>query len=165
MTEIELFLQGEGIPQIVLVRVPDQGTVHDIIQAAQPHGLPSGGAEAVLVFVEGQDEPLDERTTLAAAGIRARGRVHVHRCRKVEVEVNFNGRDKSHRFSPSTTIAEVKVWADKEFKLTGVDATEHALQRCGTTERPSDDTHIGSLVAAGTCALCFDLIPKQRVEG
>lgn len=165
MAEIELFLQGEGILQIALVRVPDRGTVRDIIQAAQPLGLPAGDTEALLVFLEGQDEPLDEQAALEAVGVRPRGRVHVNRCRKVKVEVNFNGRDKSHPFSPSTTVAAVKAWADDKFGLSGVDATEHALQRCGTTERPPDDTHIGSLVAAGTCVLCFDLVPKQRVEG
>ena len=40
--EIELFLQGEGIPDITLVRVPRDGTARDIIQAARAHGLSEG---------------------------------------------------------------------------------------------------------------------------
>ena len=165
MAEIELFLQGESISQIVLVTVPEHGTVRDIIDAARAHGLRTEGTETPLVFLEGEDEPLAEGAALETSGVRPRGRVHVHRCRKVQVTINFNGREKSHRFSPATTVGVVKAWADEKFGLSGVDATEHALQRCGTTERPSEDTHIGSLVRAGDCALCFDLVPKQRVEG
>lgn len=165
MADVELFLQGEGIPHIALVVVPEQGTVRDIIEAARAQGLRVAGADAPAVFLENQDESLPPDVSLEAAGIQTRSRVHVHTCRKVHVTVNFNAEHKSHPFSPATTVHAVKEWADDKFKLTGVDATEHALQICGTSDRPTDDTHIGSLLEPGTCELCFDLVPKQRVEG
>ncbi len=79
--------------------------------------------------------------------------------------VNFNGEHKSHPFTPSKTVGKVKKWADDKFGLKGVDATEHALQICATTTRPDEDVHIGSLVRFPDCKLCFDLVPKKRVEG
>jgi hypothetical protein len=165
MAEIELFLQGEGIAQIVLVKVPEDGSVRDIVEAARAQGYHASGDDSPAVFLEGNEEPLVPGLTLKTAGIQARRRVHVHTCRKVKISINFNAEEKSHPFSPATTMAAVKKWADDKFKLSGVDATEHALQLCGTSNRPGDDIHVGSLVASNTCALCFDLVPKQRVEG
>lgn len=165
MANVELFLQGAGIARIALVSVPEHGTVRDIVDAARGQGLRPAGTDAFAVFLENRDEPLEPALSLEAAGIRARSRVHVHTCRKVEVTVNFNVEHASHAFSPAATVAVVKEWADRKFKVSGVDATEHALQICGTTDRPSDDTHLGSLLAPGSCDLCFDLVPKHRVEG
>jgi hypothetical protein len=63
------------------------------------------------------------------------------------------------------TVHRVKQWAVHEFGLSKVDATEHVLQLCGSTTRPDEDTHLGALVQYPECRLCFDLVPKQRVEG
>ena len=79
--------------------------------------------------------------------------------------MNFNGLTKAQAFSPSATIGKIKRWADDEFGLKGVDATEHALQICGTSTRPDLDVHVGSLVKHPHCQICFDLVPKKRVEG
>lgn len=163
---IEIFLQGEGIPEIQIVRVPHNGTVRDLIAAATSGGLRLGGrAEEIIVLIEDSDHELELDVRLTDAGIGHRHRIHCHRCRHVEVSVNFNGASKSHPFPPSTTVAKVKRWADDKFGLKGVDATEHALQICGTNKRPDEDTHIGSLVEHPNCKLCFDLVPKKRVEG
>lgn len=164
--EIELFLQGEGITDITLVRVPRDGTARDIIDAAKAHGLTSPNGEA-LVLVEDVEEPLAPDARLEAAGIAHRGRVHVHRCRQVAVAVNFNADQKTEDFPPSATVGRVKKWAvgKKGFDLQGVDATEHLLQVCNSTDRPDEDVHIGTLVRVPDCGLCFDLVAKQRVEG
>ncbi len=98
-------------------------------------------------------------------GIKNRERIHIHRCRKIKVSVNFNGKEAAESFPPSKTIAKVKRWADKQFGIEGVDATEHALQICGTAKRPDEDTHLGTLVRSRNCEVCFDLVPKKRVEG
>jgi hypothetical protein len=164
--EIELFLQGEGIADITLVRVPRDGTARDIIEAAKSHGLATPDGEA-LVLVEDAEEPLAPDARLEAAGIGHRGRVHVHRCRRVAVTVNFNADTQAEEFPPSATVGRVKKWAvgKKAFDLQGVDATEHVLQVCNSSTRPDEDVHIGTLVAVPGCGLCFDLVAKQRVEG
>ena len=168
MEPIEIFLQGEGIRDIVLVRVPATGTVGDILVAARGHGLPADADDIMaVVLLEDADEALEPGTTLAASGIVHRGRVHVHRCRRVAVTVTYNGRQIERGFAPSATMRRVKKWVDGPhgFDLHGVDATEHLLQRCNSAERPDEDAHIGALVKAGQCALCFDLVAKRRVEG
>jgi len=165
MADIDLFLQGKGIPHIVIAKVPEGGRVQDIIEAARSHGFETISSDHPLVFLEDQEEPLSSDEALLTVGIRPRARVHVHVCPRVRVTVNFNGVEKSHPFSPASTVAAVKKWATHEFQLRGVDATEHALQTCGGDVRPPEDTHIGRLVVTAACVLCFDLVPKQRVEG
>lgn len=168
MTTIEIFVQGEGIPDIALVRVPGDGTVGDIVEAWRAHRRAGAGGEgALVVFLENEEEALDPAATLASAGIRHRGRVHLHRCRQVQVTVNYNGRQIARDFAPSATVRRVKRWVDGKdgFDLRGIDATEHLLQVCGTTVRPDEDIHIGTLVTLPGCPLCFDLVAKQRVEG
>jgi len=165
MADIEIFLQGEGIPQITLIRVPENGVVGDIVEVALVQGFRPSGLDTPVVFLEDREEPLPSEALLEIVDIRPRSHVHVHTARKVEVTVNFNSAHQEHSFSPATTVATVKRWANDQFKLVGVDATEHTLQICGTNERPTDVTHIGSLLATGRRTLCFDLVPKQRVEG
>jgi hypothetical protein len=163
---IEIFLQGEGIPEIQLIRVPHDSTLRDVVKAAQAGGAAiTQGVEEVVIFIEDSDRELEIDIRLKDVGIGHRHRLHCHRCRQAEVTVNFNGMTKLHAFPPSKTIAKVKMWADDHFGLKGVDATEHALQICGTNSRPDEEVHIGALIHYPNCKLCFDLVPKKRVEG
>jgi hypothetical protein len=164
---LEVFVQGEGLKGITLVQVPREGVVADLMEAARAEGLSVVAGELPGVYLEDADAEISLDTTLEAAGIGHRARVHMHRCRKVKVSVTFNGRTLSHAFASAATVRRVKHWADakEQFNLRGADATEHALQLCGSSTRPDEDTHIGSLVTHPACSLCFDLVPKVRVEG
>ena len=166
-SEIELFLQGEGLREITLVKVPYQGTVQDIVEVARSHGLNTPNDVEVLVLLENTDEPLSLDLKIEAAGITHRSRVHVHQCRRVDVMVNYNADHKAETFPPSTTVARVKKWVVSKhgFDLSDIDASEHLLQLCNSTARPDEDIHIGTLVDAPACGLCFDLVAKQRIEG
>lgn len=168
MSEIEIFVQGEGIPEIILLRVPGNGTVLDILSSAETQGVRFVGDErSLVILVEDQEMELPHDLSLEEAHIGNRSRVHVHRCHRVEVTVNFNAAHKARAFPPAATVERVKRWAvgPEGFGLQGVDATEHLLQLCHSTTRPAEDTHIGSLVTFPDCGLCFDLVPKVRVEG
>ncbi len=164
MAEIEIFLQGAGIARIALVRVSSDSHVRDLIDVARSNGLTADG-EQPRVWLENADEPLDPDLELDAAGIKNRSRVQVHTCHRIVVTVNFKADSKTHPFAPSATIGAVKAWAEDKFKLSGVDATEYALQLCNTSDRPADDIQLGSLTTHPHCSVCFDLVPKQRVEG
>ena len=48
MYEIEIFVQGEGIPTIILVRVPSNGTVQDILRSAETQGVRFADDERVM---------------------------------------------------------------------------------------------------------------------
>ena len=167
MEKIELFVQGEGIKDIVLVEVATVGTVRDILVALKAAGHGLGHEEQVAVFLEEEENPIDLDQPLHQAGVHHRKHVHIHRCHHIEVTVNFKERSEKRQFSPSATIKRVKKWATgpQGFKMSELDASEHALQICGTSTRPDEDTHVGSLVSHPSCTVCFDLVPKKRVEG
>jgi len=166
MRDIEIFLQGEGLKDIVIVRVPEKGVIRDLLQAAKEHGVHFGDeGDQPKVYVEDRDESLDPDVRLEDAGIGHRRHVHIHRCHRIEVTVNFNGKRVSDAFSPGVTIGRIKKWAAGEFKMSEKDAAEHALLVTGTKAFLDEDIHLGSLVAHPTCKISFDLMPKVRVEG
>ena len=164
---IELFIQGEGIPKITLVKVHPRDTVADIIKVAREHGLSTPEGSEVFVFVENADTPLNLDAKIDEVGLTPRSRVHIHRCRRVEVTVNFKEHQLKGFFPPSATINKVTKWAVGKdgADMSPVDAAEHLLQVCLSTERPDEDVHIGTLVKGSDCVICFDLVAKQRVEG
>lgn len=166
MSDIELFLQGEGIGDVKLIRLSSNATVRDIADAAKSAGA-LGVDGAAIVTIEDAEKELAPETSLSAAGISHRGRVHVHRCRRVAVTVNYNGQAKALDLAPSATIDRVhrRATGRQGFKLADADAAEHLLQLCGSAERPDIETHLGTLVTAPACTACFDLVPKQRIEG
>ena len=164
MSGIQLFLQYEGCRTIHLIEIDGEAPVREIIAAAAGAGLQDALAAEAHVFGLESEEPFDPECVLIAAGLGDKHRVHVHRCRKVEVTLHFNDVTEKKHFPPSATVARVKRWFVEKIHMSPVDATEHALQICGTTDRPEPDHHIGSLVS-GTCSLCFNLVPIKRIEG
>lgn len=168
MEKHEIFVQGEGLKKIELVRVEKSSTVRSLLEATAAKGLViKDEGEKPGIFLENSDEELDADSSLEKAGIHHRSRVHVHRCRKVHVTVNFKEKQAERDFPPSTTIHHVKKWAVSEavFNLSEVDASEHILQICGSNDRPDEDVHLGTLVTFPNCKVCFDLVAKMRVEG
>ncbi len=163
--EIELFLQGEGIRGITLIRVSSGGVVRDIVTAARAAGVTA--AEGLELALEDEESAIDLDVPIAATPIRHRCRIHVHRCRRVAVMVAFNGVQKEEMFRSAATVKRVKRWAvgQEGFDLSDVDAAEHVLQLSGSSERPDEDIHIGTLVTHPQCSVSFDLVPKVRVEG
>ena len=82
------------------------------------------------------------------------------------IQVRFNGETEKRHFTPSATVERVKRWAARRaFHLSPRDAAEHVLQIKGTTTRPDRDVHVGTLTHGHSCAVAFDLVPSQRVEG
>jgi hypothetical protein len=166
MGKIEIFLQGEGVKDVVLVRVPKDGTVRDLLNAAREHGVHLGGdGDPSVVYIEDAEEAVDPNASLEEAGIRHRGHIHVHRCHRIDVSVNFNARTETMAFPPSATVGRVKKWAVKAFGMSEKDAAEHVLQITGSNVRPDEDIHIGALVTHPEHRISFDLVPKVRVEG
>ena len=165
MEVIEILLQGEHIPDIQLVEIDREKGVVEVLAIATRHRKAEAEGE-FEVFIEGCDEPLKRDDVIPGCENGQPLRVHVHRCRRIKVDVTFNGVTKEHAFGPGTTIAAVEKWAAiRAFGMSPSDAAEHVLQVAGTTERPEPDTHIGSLATCPECHLAFDLVPLKRVEG
>lgn len=163
MKSIDIFYQGENIAGIEHLEVANDCTFGDLLaRLAGQHGLSSD----VLIFIEDDERPVEHGVHIAARGGDRGITVHVHRCRHVNVAVTFNNTTKEHLFSPATTVGHVKQWmAEHKFDMTKDDATEHLLQLAGTTNRPSPSTHIGTLTDGKTCAVAFDLVADERVNG
>jgi hypothetical protein len=164
MKHLQLFLQFEGDRRIELVETSPDAKLGELIVAAARAGLPDAHRQGAAVFSLHRDEPLPSDATLRASGIADKDRVHVHRCRQIEVTIHFNEITKRRRFPPSATVERVKRRFVKNIGMSPVDATEHVLQLCASTDRPEPDLQIGALVS-GACALCFDFVPVKRVEG
>lgn len=168
-TEIQLFVQGESIAEIQLVKISEGSTLRELAAKFSSiftdASVLENESKDLLFLLEDSEKELPADKSIKEIGIKNRERIQIHRCRKIKVNVNFNGREVTDSFPPSKTIAKVKRWADKKFGIEGVDATEHALQICGTATRPDDDVHLGSVVRRPNCQICFDLVPKKRVEG
>ena len=165
--QIEIFIQGEGIPKITLVKLGPKDTVADIVKIAREHGLSAPEDAELCVFIENSDVTLELDMKVDEAGLTARSRVHIHRCKSVEVTVNYNQDQKKGFFAPSATVDRVKEWATgkDQYNLSPVDAAEHVLKVCNSGDQPDEEVHIGTLVKFPDGTLCFDLVAKQRVEG
>ena len=130
----------------------------------EKHGMDTD--TEVLMFIEDRDEPVEGGLLVHEHAEACVIKIHVHRCRHIEVTVTFNGETVEHRFGPGTTIARVKKWAaEHKFGMSPEDASEHVLQIAGSQDQPTPGTHLGSLVSHGKCRLAFDLVPDGRVNG
>ena len=165
--QIELFIQGEGIGKITLVKVRTKDTIADIVKVAREHGLSALEDSEAFVFIENSDLLLELDAEIDEVGLAPRSRVHVHRCKVVEVTVNYNRDQKKGFFPPSATVDWVKEWAigKDQYDMSPVDAAEHVLKLCNSGDLPDGEVHIGTLVKVSDGTLCFDLVPKQRIEG
>lgn len=163
MTSINIFYQGEGIRGIEHLEVsPNQTFAGVKALIIEKHNLETD----VLLFLEDNDEPLDELLIVNSHVGQGEIKAHLHRCRHIEVTVNFAGETVHHQFSPGATIARVKRWAaEKKFGMTEEEASEHVFQITGTHDRPAPGTHLGALAVCPECHLAFDLVPDQRVNG
>lgn len=163
MKSIDIFYQGENIAGIEHLEVSGDGTFGELqARLAGQHGLPPN----VLIFVEGDERPIEHCVRIAARSGDRGVTVHLHRCRHVNVAVTFNNTTKEQLFSPASTVGHVKQWmAEHRFDMTKDDASEHLLQLAGTTTRPSPSTHIGALTDGKICAVAFDLVADERVNG
>jgi hypothetical protein len=170
MAGVQIFVQGEGAREIRVLELPAHATVRELVEAAQAQGVaaaPHNGGRAVAAYAEDGDAPLPAGATLEAAGLGHQSSVHLSRCKQVAVTVDYNGQTRAESFGPGVPIHRVKAWAvgRQGFNLAPVDAAEHVLQLPGTSDRPDEDVHIGSLVGATGCGVEFDLVAKVRVEG
>jgi hypothetical protein len=138
--ELQLFVQGEGIADIQLVRVAEQSSLRELVGKLGSAFTEAGAVSAADEFIfllEDSERELVSNKSLKELGIKNRERIHINRCRKVRVSVNFNGKEIADAFPPSRTIAKVKRWADKEF---GIEGLTRPNTRSKFAERRSDPT-------------------------
>lgn len=171
MKAIEVLIQGAGIPEILVASATPADSVVRVLAALE---RPIALDGEILIFSEDVQGALDPETPVEELlpmgadeeAIAVPVRLHVTKCRHVEVSVRFNGEHAKRRFAPGATIGRVHHWAARRaFGLSLRDAAEHVLQIGGSDKRPDRDVHVGTLTGGGVCAVEFDLVPRKRVEG
>lgn len=174
---LEVFVHGSGAKPAVAEGAPGE-TLQDVLLRV---GAITADDTTLLVFVGECEEALSEADdvedgldqqapsevskTLHELELHRHRHAHVHRCRHVAVEVHFAGKTKRHRFSPATTVAVATAWARKKFHLDPGTAAEYVLQLCNSSEQPRGDKHLGELVTAPHCSLCFNLVKEVTPQG
>lgn len=161
-----VYIQSEFFSDIKFVEVNDEATVAEL-QRAILALLPSGAETSDLTLsVEDDDDDTHGRATHVKHLKKEHGvRVHLHRCKHVEVQVRFGAEVLHHKFRPATTVGRVRLWAGEKFGMEPGDIAEHVLQIAGTTEQPDVDIHIGTLTKRPQCSVTFDLVPAHRING
>jgi len=173
MSTIEVFLHCEGAKAKIFKASPTE----PLRDALNREGV--GGFAYVFIgecrealdepreVEDGEDvhEPADVTKSLEQLEIDRHRHVHCHGCRHVAVEVNYNSKTRRHRFSPATPISVVTQWALKKFDLTDSAAADFVLQVCGTSQQPRPNEHLGELVKAPDCRICFDIVKEITPQG
>lgn len=175
--ELELFLHTQGAKPRVIVAEPGD-VLRDVLIRFE---IIKEGQDDILIFagecdealaeaddIEGgadQHAPVDITLTVEMLELKRHRHIHVHRCRHVAVEVNFGGKTKRRKFSPAATVGVVTQWARSKFRLDPAAASEYVLRLCGSTDQPRPDRHLGELVEAPKCSICFDLVKEVTPQG
>lgn len=159
-----VYVQSEFLSDVKLVEVDDDTTIEDLKKACLSVLPPEVHADDLNLFVEDEGEETDAthvKHLKKPHGVR----VHLHRCKKLDVVVRFSGRAESHQFQPATTIGHIRKWAGHKFGMQPNDIAEHVLQLAGSTTQPDIDVHVGTLVKCPACSVEFDLVPAHRING
>jgi hypothetical protein len=97
---------------------------------------------------------------------KLRGRLHAHRCHRVDVSVAYNGVVKQHPFSPAATIHRVLNWAvNKDGFDVASDAHDLEIHVSGVVTPVDSSVHVGTLTDKHKCEVSLLLVPSDRHQG
>lgn len=157
VTNIEVIVEGEGLLDIETIQLQEGSTGRQIVAAvALKGGFP---VEEGFLFLEDIEAPIDLTIVIEEASVG--GRVHhVHRVRRIEVAVFYQGRHIDKAFPPSARIQRVLDWAVgfDGFKIDPMIAPEMELALHGQTTALPKSAHIGRYIKHPHHELSFDLI-------
>lgn len=159
-----VYVQSEFLSEMKLVEVDDDATIEDLKQACRSILPPEAHGAELSFFVEDVGSETDAthvKHLKNPHGVR----VHLHRCKKVNVTVQFAGRAELHEFQPATTIGHIRQWAGHKLGMQSNDIAEHILQLSGSTTQPDIDVHVGTIAKCPACSVDFDLVPAHRING
>jgi hypothetical protein len=170
MPTVRIYVQSEHFPDIRLIEIDDSASVADLRKAAMKL-LPAGTDVSDIELSVEDDEDDDDghphaRRAQVKDLVKEHGvRVHLHRCKRIEVSVRFGAEEVHHKFPPATTVGRVRQWAGHKLGMQPSDIAEHVLQIAGSNEQPDVDIHIGTLTKPPNCSAAFDLVPAHRING
>jgi hypothetical protein len=165
--EIEVFVEGEGLAGVEVVRIPAGSVTGKIIEAVAVRG--GFTVEGAALFVEDCENSIDLTVVLVEEDVV--GKVHhVHRSHRIEVGVFYQGLRLVKRFPPSARVQRVLDWAvgPEGFRIDPPIAPEMELALHSQTTALPKNAHIGRYIRHPHRELDFDLIrgivPNGRTE-
>lgn len=161
-----VYIQSEHFPDIKLVEINDDATIYELKRAVLALLPPGTDATELTLSVEDDDDDAHAGATHVKHLKKEHGvRVHLHRCKHVDVHVRFGAEVVHRQFRPVATVGLVRLWAGHKLGMAPGDIAEHVLQIAGTTEQPDVDIHVGTLTKCPQCSVMFDLVPAHRING
>jgi hypothetical protein len=161
-----VYIQSEHFPDIKLVEINDDATIDELKRAVLALLPPGTDATELTLSVEDDDDDAHAGATHVKHLKKEHGvRVHLHRCKHVDVHVRFGAEVVHRQFRPAATVGRVRLWAGHKLGMAPGDIAEHVLQIAGTTEQPDVDIHVGTLTKCPQCSVTFDLVPAHRING
>ena len=153
---LEIMVGGEGMASMEIISIRHGAPLRMIVEFAAGKG--GFGHKTALLFVEGENHPLDPDGIVDENYPRHR-RHHVHRIREINVVVGYGGAIVERRYPPSTTVETVLAWAVKNFpQIDPAMAGEFELALAGGAEEIPGTMHLGSFVKHPCHRIEFALI-------
>ncbi|CAI9418934.1 hypothetical protein ANOBCDAF_04421 [Pleomorphomonas sp. T1.2MG-36] len=163
MTKANIFVQVQGKLGISDLEITTPITVGGLHDALKELGIDV--SDDMEIFIDEADEAETKNRMAPIKELKHGARIHVTRCKKIKVTVNYLDQSADHIFAPGKRVRAVKKWAVSHFHINATDAGEHVLRLCNTNTQPPTDTPLAELVSGHECSVCFDLVPEKRVEG
>lgn len=161
-----VYTQSEHFPDIKLIEIDDEATIEELKRAVLALLPPGTDATELTLSVEDDDDDAHAGATHVKHLKKEHGvRVHLHRCKHVDVHVRFGAEVVHRQLRPAATVGRVRLWAGHKLGMVPGDIAEHVLQIAGTTEQPDVDIHVGTLTKCPQCSVTFDLVPAHRING
>lgn len=165
MADIKIYLHTENEKEPEILSISKTEKIKDFIQKHKERKGFSEKIEEIYLFIEDEDENIIIEH-FEEIEFPEKTHLHLHRCKKISVVINYNGKDESKYFSPATTGKKVFEWAIKEFKISPVDALNFEIRINNQKgELLKDTDHIGSFVSHHHCELNLFLVPKVNIQG
>ncbi len=158
-----IFVQCQGHAGLIEAELPTEPTLEGMRSVLKKAGVAIN--EDTHIFIDEAEEPAGEMDKELFGHLKHGDRIHITKCRQIEVSVNYLDQTASRRFGPGKKLKAVKKWIVRKFNIDSVDAGEHVLQICGGTTQPAPDTPLSELVDSACCSVCLDFVPDKRVEG
>lgn len=153
---VRVELEFEGLQEASHLEI-ENGDLDAILRAAHD----KLGFENANLFERDNEE------TLTGIGNRRAISILVHRCRRVAVQVNYDGDIKSREFSPAATVLRVLQWAvgKRGFNLDDNTGAKANLMLPGADQPLPRDTMLGVYFKHPGCSLTLDLTLKDFTNG
>ena len=161
---IEVLCEGEGLSDVELFHLSSGTPALELVRLVAARG--GFAVEEALLFVEGADEPVELVGLLIDEHFQSRAH-HVHRVRRLNVEVSYQDEPKDHPFSPASTIQRVLDWAmgPQGFKIDPSIAPEMELALDGSEKPLPRHAHLGRFAHYPSHELRLDLIRGKIPNG